>query len=90
MDTKPGECPAVTSRTECPPSDDNVEGCLIDTDCAGDQKCCSDGCVLKCSAVELPPTPQIVKGEPGDPGEAGDPVSIYSYPPPPPMMFLIS
>lgn len=72
---KPGNCPVVEDiPLECPESDE--EQCLTDDFCEGDMKCCSDGCMLKCTAVE--PAIIVQKGEIGDPGEAGDDVIIFN------------
>lgn len=74
--SKPGVCPdnAGRDKTECPPPENSGATCLFDTDCAGTKKCCSDGCNLICTDATLPPTPNIVTGPPGDPGEKGEPV----------------
>lgn len=60
---------------ECPESDE--EQCLTDDTCEGDMKCCSDGCMLKCTVVE--PAIIVEKGEIGDPGDAGEDVIIDWY-----------
>ena len=46
--------------------------CLLDNECGDGEKCCSDGCGLVCVAAELPPTPGIIKGLPGDRGDPGE------------------
>ena len=75
---KPGECPVVDAdaKAECPPVTAELNGCLLDTDCPGSQKCCTDGCTLICTTVVVPTQPPKIKGEPGDPGEPGEDVSI--------------
>ena len=71
---KPGNCPVVEDiPLECPESDDE-EQCLTDDACEGDMRCCSDGCMLKCTPVE--PAVLVQKGEVGDPGDAGNDVII--------------
>lgn len=74
---KPGQCPVVDSdgKAECPPAG-SIEGCLLDSDCEGNKKCCTDGCTLVCTTVSAPPVPSVIKGEPGDPGEPGEDVRI--------------
>ncbi|OQV15699.1 putative Uncharacterized protein ZC84.1 [Hypsibius exemplaris] len=43
---KPGQCPALntTSGNSC------IVECLVDQDCYGDAKCCSDNCTARCLA----------------------------------------
>ena len=75
---KPGNCPVVEDiPLECPESDDE-EQCLTDDACEGDMRCCSDGCMLKCTPVE--PAILVQKGEVGDPGDAGNDVIIIHTP----------
>ena len=71
-DSKPGQCPPVSpdAKAECPPAE-STSGCLLDSDCEGTKKCCTDGCTLVCTTVKQPPAPKVLKGEPGDPGEPG-------------------
>jgi WAP-type (Whey Acidic Protein) ''four-disulfide core''. len=64
-------------KAECPPAE-SASGCLLDKDCPGTQKCCTDGCTLVCTAVKEPPAPEVLKGEPGDPGDPGVTVSNVS------------
>lgn len=45
---KPGQCP-VFKRKACPLIF-KPDGCSTDWDCAGDRKCCSDGCSKECSS----------------------------------------
>ena len=74
-------CPIEDATAECPPETEREgdSGCLLDTDCTGDQKCCSDGCTLGCVDPAVTPTVITVKGEPGERGEKGKPVSIFFY-----------
>ena len=68
---KPGQCPEPLFVDECPLEDESE--CVGDDECPGTQKCCTpDGCVLRCVAAILP---VFQRGEPGDPGPVGDPVS---------------
>ena len=46
--TKPGQCPVI-KRLPCPLILKPDE-CTTDWDCAGDLKCCSDGCTKECSS----------------------------------------
>jgi len=48
---KPGQCP-VFKRKACPLIF-KPDGCSTDWDCAGDRKCCSDGCSKECSSSFL-------------------------------------
>ena len=63
---KPGWCPDTTNlyREECPPPVSDVGSCLIDSDCNGNQKCCSDQCNLICMEAVRPPTAEKGKSEP--------------------------
>ena len=45
---KPGKCPVI-KRLPCPLILKPDE-CTTDWDCAGDLKCCSDGCTKECSS----------------------------------------
>jgi len=45
---KEGTCPEADRSSECPPDDTLNNICLMDNQCAGSQKCCSDGCEFKC------------------------------------------
>ena len=48
--TQPGLCPEVNNPLdECPPPKSEKHGCLIDSDCGSNYKCCSDGCNLICT-----------------------------------------
>merc|ERR1712071_108933 len=70
---KPGDCPAANFAQECP--GEAVNECYDDSECGGNDKCCSDGCSLKCAAAseggDNTGEPKVVKGEPGDPGDRG-------------------
>uniref|UniRef100_A0ABM0M9L3 Papilin-like n=1 Tax=Saccoglossus kowalevskii TaxID=10224 RepID=A0ABM0M9L3_SACKO len=47
---KPGQCPNVDGITgTC------TEDCLLDTDCTGTAKCCSNGCGHVCTEIAEPP-----------------------------------
>ena len=50
-ESKPGQCPSI-KRAPCPlilrPDE-----CITDWDCAGELKCCSDGCIKRCSSTFL-------------------------------------
>ena len=74
---KPGKCPNVDAKSlECP---DNVASiCLSDGDCDATEKCCSDGCSLKCTApvIEGAKEPQRIKGEIGEKGARGEKVEL--------------
>ena len=83
---KPGRCPNIQTpmpNGECPLQREESDSCLSDADCEGIDKCCSiDGCYPKCLPALLPavlePVAQpviVIKGEIGDPGPTGDPVS---------------
>ena len=78
VDRKPGNCPTVQNLQdiECPTAENLATECLLDKDCNGTQKCCSDGCSMKCLAAEAIPTPAIVIGPKGARGEKGDPVGL--------------
>ena len=72
-----GECPvpAELGDEECvPPFHPSVTRCDIDLDCvADDERCCATNCgYTKCTKV-------ATKGDPGDPGPAGDPVSKICF-----------
>lgn len=77
--SKSGKCPVLDTEPEkCPDFPESF--CLRDFDCDGNEKCCSDGCSLKC----LPPTPiagaggmtpRKIKGEMGDIGQEGEKVT---------------
>ena len=51
--TKPGHCPSVSNSTRC------EQECLTDADCAGEMKCCNNGCGASClepAAQDVPAT----------------------------------
>ncbi|KAF3430423.1 hypothetical protein E2986_10746, partial [Frieseomelitta varia] len=51
--TKPGQCPSVSNSTRC------EQECLTDADCAGEMKCCNNGCGASClepPAEDVPAT----------------------------------
>ena len=46
---KPGQCPNAPVITNCWETMEEIEsGCFDDDACPGRQKCCADGCTLKC------------------------------------------
>ena len=54
-------CP-VEYATICLPINPS-KVCLLDTDCSGTKKCCSDGCTLECTDIKKPsqkPAPGII------------------------------
>ena len=59
-DFKAGICPIadLNYRLSCPPSD-GFASCLLDSECSGTKKCCSDGCTLVCTNVEKPKQPKV-------------------------------
>ena len=62
---KPGQCPSVNNDKVCPPRLDWNSGCLVDVDCAGADKCCSNGCDLVCTKINaktLKPTKISITG----------------------------
>ena len=77
FETKPGKCPEVQNLgdIECPTADNIETQCLLDKDCNGTRKCCSDGCSMICSAAEAVPEPAKIIGPKGARGDKGDPVS---------------
>ena len=77
LQRKPGKCPVVQNldTIECPTPENLVTECLLDKDCNGSSKCCSDGCSMKCRAAELVPTAAPILGPKGERGQKGDPVS---------------
>lgn len=48
--TDPKPCPAILRPAEC----------TTDWDCTGEQKCCSDGCIKKCTSSFLTPLEGMV------------------------------
>ena len=48
---KPGECPSVRIGENCPNFWELQDECYLDYQCPREQKCCSDGCELKCMNV---------------------------------------
>ena len=81
-DIRPGLCPAPQfDRCDKEISPDEIipGGCLLDNECDVGEKCCSDGCNLVCTIVELPPEPTVIKGEPGDPGDPGERVCSFDF-----------
>ena len=52
---KRGVCPSPIFPNGCPagqstPDDASVSQCRVDADCAGQAKCCSDGCISTCTS----------------------------------------
>ena len=81
-ESRPGFCPApIFDRCDKERSPDEIieRGCLLDNECDVGEKCCSDGCNLVCTVVELPPEPTVIKGEPGDPGDPGERVCSSGF-----------
>ena len=76
FEEKPGECPVAPIAEECPPEAETTNGCLLDRECNGNAKCCSDGCSLVCTEPLEPASPVTIKGEPGDPGDPGEKVNL--------------
>ena len=66
-DEKIGVCPYPDHDKEkdCPPPE-SLEGCLLDSDCSGSKKCCSNGCNLACTAVQVVNTTFIIPPETTD------------------------
>ncbi|XP_028402030.1 uncharacterized protein LOC114524971 [Dendronephthya gigantea] len=50
---KPGECPLFAIRDDCPHFWELQDDCYFDFQCPKDQKCCSDGCELRCMAIKV-------------------------------------
>ena len=76
FEEKPGECPVPPIVEECPSEADTKNGCLLDNECNGNTKCCSDGCSLVCTKPLEPASFFIIKGRPGDPGDPGEKVNM--------------
>ncbi len=77
--SKEGNCPTieVPDDIECPSPEELKTECLFDTDCKGTEKCCSDGCTMKCANASLPATPKTIVGPKGPRGDKGEPVCIF-------------
>ena len=48
---KSGECPVYAIRDDCPHFWQLQDDCYFDFQCPKDQKCCSDGCELRCMDI---------------------------------------
>ncbi|XP_057292393.1 WAP four-disulfide core domain protein 2-like [Hydractinia symbiolongicarpus] len=64
LHVKPGVCPFVIRQ--CRPGQVFVESCLLDDDCSGTKKCCSDGCNLVCTNVASSPPKKTKKASIAD------------------------
>ncbi|XP_032218274.2 uncharacterized protein LOC116601510 isoform X2 [Nematostella vectensis] len=50
-DAKSGYCPSLPREPRC--SNRSRPKCLLDSECPGNQKCCSDGCTMICTNTDL-------------------------------------
>jgi hypothetical protein len=57
---KAGECPVNAIRDDCPHFWQLEDECYFDFQCPKNQKCCSDGCELRCTAIQKGTIPSIV------------------------------
>ena len=64
---KPGKCPPEPGQgtLECPTPENTITECLLDKDCNGTRKCCSDGCSMRCLPAEALPTAAPIIGPKG-------------------------